>query len=202
LRFRPTAEWICKQSNIPYLQLDIAVPAASILAEWEQVKSQAVLHRADDTYGSITNQGWKSLVIYGASPTATATGTGQLSWTSIADACPLTTQWINDTFTINSFTGRIRFMLLEPGGYIVLHKDRDISGLFEINVAIDQPDDCIFRFKNYGTVPFVTGTAFIMDISNEHFVVNRSDKPRLHMILHTTIGEQIIKDSYANRYYN
>jgi hypothetical protein len=93
-------------------------------------------------------------------------------------------------------------MLLEPGGHIILHKDRDTKQLAEINVAITNPVDCEFRFKNYGPVPFVNGTAFMVDVSNEHFLFNYSDTPRLHMILHTKINDNIIAESYANRFYN
>lgn len=202
LKYRPPASWITKESGLPYLQLNIDVPWQNILKEWQQVKDYAVLHRADDTYGSSTNNGWRSLVLYGVSATDTEASVGNLKWTEIADKCPATKKWIDETFVINENTGRIRFMLLEPGGHIILHKDRDTKQLAEINVAITNPVNCQFRFKNYGPVPFVNGTAFMVDVSNEHFLFNYSDTPRLHMILHTKINDNIIAESYANRFYN
>lgn len=202
LRFRPAANWICTKSALPYLKLYIQVPCVDILSEWDKVKHRAVSHRDSDAYGLLSNRGWKSLVLYGVSSTGTAESQGEMSWTDIAEQCPKTVAWITQTFNIDENTNRIRFMLLEPHGYIILHKDRVNSGLFEINVAITNPNGCRFRFKNYGTVPFEPGTAFMMDISNEHFVVNDSDELRLHIILHTSIDSKIIENSYANSYYN
>jgi hypothetical protein len=202
LKYRPPARWITKESGLPYLQLDIDVPWQTILEEWQQVKDLAVLHRAYDSYGSASNNGWHSLVLYGSGATETENHIGNLQWTEVADQCSKTKQWIDETFLINENTGRIRFMLLEPGGHIILHKDRDTKYLSEINVAITNPKDCEFRFKNYGKVPFQNGTAFMVDISNEHFLFNYSTEPRLHMILHTEIDDKIISKSYENRFYN
>lgn len=203
LRYRPNANWICTQSNLPYLQLDMTVPVVDIFAEWQAVSSQAITHRGNDVYATTTNKGWKSLSLYGVSAEDTVTSKGNLNWTTVAEQCPYTVQWVKDNFTIDSTTGRIRFMLLEPQGFIVLHKDRSNKGLSEVNIPITNPAGCKFRFKDYGTVPFNTGGAFLMDISNEHFVFNDSDLPRLHIIVHSKLkNEKTITDSYANRYYN
>lgn len=203
LRFRPTAQWILNESKLPYLPLELDVPVESIANEWKQIEHRAIFHRASDTYGNIQNTGWKSLTLYGLDSCDTQSTGKDMHWTNIADQCPTTVNWLKDTFVINDATGRIRFMLLEPGGFIVLHKDRDISKLVEINIAITNPTGCIFRFKNYGTVPFKPGVACLMDISNEHFVVNDSTEPRLHIIVHSALkDEKIITDSYANRYYS
>ena len=202
LKYRPPASWITKESGLPYLKLDINVPAETIFTEWQKVKDLAVIHRATDFYGPSSNEGWRSLVLYGAGSTETETTSGKLQWTEIADQCPLTKKWIEETFNINNSTGRIRFMLLEPGGHIILHKDRDAKQLSEINVAITNPENCEFRFKNYGAVPFKSGAAFMVDVSNEHFLFNHSTDPRLHIILHTKINEKIIEKSYADRFYS
>ena len=86
---------------------------------------------------------------------------------------------------------------------IVLHKDRDNKGLYEINIPITNPSECRFRFKNYGTVPFEKGGIFLMDVSNEHFVYNNSTQPRLHIIVHSQLKNQLlIEQSYANSYYS
>lgn len=196
LRYRPNAKWICHQSGLPWLKLDIPVPYADILAEWQGVSDQAVDHRA----GDYAHQGWQSLVLYGASPTATMDDTGPHSWTSVAEQCPKTIRWINDNFIIDTNTGRIRFMLLKAGGHISLHRDREDKRLNEINVAISNPKENIFRFIDYGTVPFENGSAYMLDLSNKHIVANQSDKDRLHIILHTKVDDSIIEKSYAHRY--
>jgi hypothetical protein len=202
LRYRPSAKWIQYESGLPYLKLDIKTPWEEIYKEWHGVKDQAVLHRDTDYHGPLQNAGWSSLTLYGINATETANVSDNMSWTTIAERCPQTVKWLTDNFIINENTKRIRFMLLEAGGFIIPHTDRNTKGLMEINIAIVNPDNCTFRFKNYGTVPFTNGDAFIMDVSNEHFVVNDSIEPRLHIIVHSRLkDEKILEDSYANRYY-
>lgn len=202
LKYSPSSEWIMSQSNLPFLPLSLPVPTEKILKEWQQISHQAIEHRSTD-YGKMTkNVGWKSLTLYGIDQHETEKISDSMNWTSISEKCPDTTTWLKETFNITNQTGRIRFMLLEPHGFIVPHNDRSDSKLSEINIAITNPKDCIFRFKEYGTVPFVPGLACMMDVSKEHFVVNNSDQPRLHIIVHSTLKDsKIIKKSYADRYY-
>ena len=53
-----------------------------------------------------------------------------------------------------------------------------------VNISIYNPKDCEFRYKNWGTVPFVNGSAFLVDIGQPHAVWNRSSEARLHIIAH------------------
>ena len=123
-------------------------------------------------------------------------------WTDIADKCPVTRQWLTDTFDINVNTGRIRFMLLEAGGYIIPHTDRENKYLQEVNIAIKNPNQNIFRFLNYGTVPFNDGDAYMLDVSNKHLVYNASTEDRLHIIAHAKVSDKLIEDSYGNCHYS
>lgn len=202
LRYRPSANWIVNNSKLPYLKLNMSVPYNEIYAEWQTVKEQAVDHRADDALLSYKNQGWKSLVLYGTNATATQESSGTLDWTDIASKCPKTTQWLKDNFIIDNTTGRIRFMLLDAGGYILPHKDREEKFLYETNIAIHNPKENVFRFTEYGNVPFENGDAYMLDISNKHFVVNNSNEDRLHIIVHAKVDSKLIEESYGNRYYN
>jgi hypothetical protein len=93
-------------------------------------------------------------------------------------------------------------MWLDPGGYILPHQDRTTHGLFETNIAISQPNKCTFRLLEYGTVPFETGTAFMVDISNRHLVVNDSDQVRTHIIVHSKLVPGTIKLNYEQNFYN
>lgn len=205
LKYSPSADWILNESGIPFLPINLNVPMDDILKEWNQISDQAVLHRSDDYYKSFkntNNSGWKSLTIYGVNKHETQLTNSNMNWTSIAEQCPITKQWLMDSFEITSSTGRIRFMLLEPNGFILPHKDRENAKLFEVNIAITNPLGCIFRFKEYGTVPFQSGSACIMDISKEHFVINNSPEPRLHIIAHARLkNKNLVKESYADRYY-
>jgi len=202
LKYVPSDDWIKKTSGLPWLKLNLEVPVEHISKEADQIYPDAVMHRSDDTFANYSHQGWKSLTLYGAGPTVTTHTTGIHNWTSIADTCPHTVDFVKKYWDIDNTTGRIRFMWLEPGGFILPHSDRDTSMLFETNVAITHPDKCRFRFLNYGTVPFTAGTAFLVDISNKHLVVNESDQTRLHFIVHAKLKSNIIQSSYEQNFYS
>jgi hypothetical protein len=202
LKYVPSDDWIRTSSNLPWLKLNLDVPVAHILEEVNRVDSQAVLHRATDSFAQYSNQGWKSLTLYGDNATTTTQTSGVKSWTSISDVCPHTVDFVKKYWEIDNTTGRIRFMWLDPGGYILPHQDRDESLFYETNVAITQPLGCKFRFLNYGTVPFVAGSAFMVDISNKHLVINNSDQTRIHFIVHAKLKSGIIQSSYEQNFYN
>lgn len=202
LKHRPKAKSIKDDMKLPWLELDIKVPTEKILEEFEQVKDQLVSHRAGDQLLNQTHNGWNSLTIHGIDPSITEEQKGKHTWTSVADECPHTKHWIEENFIINDATRRIRFMFLEPGGWIMPHKDRDTHQLREVNVAITNPKGCVFRMLERGNVPFEPGKAFILDIANRHMIHNDSDQPRLHIILHTAIDDKIIERSYENCYYS
>ena len=198
---RPNAEWITQKSGIPYLPLDIKVPTKEIMDEWNDVKDMAVDHRDGDTLLDFTNKGWSSLTLYGVSANVTTHSDKKHDWTEIKDKCKITKQWFEDTFHKENFHGRIRFMLLEPGGHILPHKDRQSVGLNEVNIAINNPEKCSFHMENRGTLPFKEGSVMMLDLSNRHWVVNDSHQPRLHMIYHGNVPDTIIERSYENLYY-
>lgn len=202
LNTTPDASWIMGQAGLAWLQLDIDIPVKDILDEWESVKHRAVPHRMDDKFYNMSNVGWESLTIFGAGAEITTKTDQPFDWTDIAVLCPKTGRWIEDNFTINQSTGRIRFMMLRAGGLILPHKDRATTGLKEINVAITNPDGCVFKFLKHGVIPFKDSTAFMIDTSNEHLVYNASNQDRLHIILHADIDDSIVEQSYASRYHH
>lgn len=201
LQYRPNADWIKENSGLPWLELDLEVPVNDILEEFETVKHRLVEHRAGDIIVGHKHAGWKSMCIYGANTETTTASDQKHNWTDIATDCFSTVDWIKENFIIDSNTGRIRFMYLEPGGYILPHTDKTNSRLSEINIAITHPQGCVFRFLDRGNIPFEPGKAFIIDTSNRHMVVNLSKEPRLHIILHTKISDHLLTESYEKSYY-
>tara|TARA_B100000809_G_C15031870_1_gene492282 strand:+ start:571 stop:1206 length:636 start_codon:yes stop_codon:yes gene_type:complete len=198
----PNADRIKTEYKIPWLELDIEVPTKEILKEYLNVQSDAVLHRYADKVLGAEHKGWRSLVLHGVDKHSTEDVEGERSWTEIADKCPNTVRWVKDNFITNENTGRIRFMHLDPGGYILPHHDREQKKLQEINVAIQQPEGCVFQFLERGVIPFEDGKAFIIDVSNQHMVYNNSNQLRLHMILHCNISDELIERSYEKSYYS
>ena len=202
LRYVPSDDWIRQSSRLPWLKLNLEIPTDKILKEANVLYPTAVLHRDSDKFTHYSHQGWKSLTLYGDDSTTTTHTQGVKNWTDIAKLCPITVEFVKKYWVLDDTTGRIRFMWLEPGGYILPHQDRDRSMFFETNIAITQPAECRFRFLEYGTVPFTAGSAFLVDISNKHLVANNSDQLRLHFIVHAKLKPKVIQSSYEQNFYS
>jgi aspartyl/asparaginyl beta-hydroxylase (cupin superfamily) len=106
-----------------------------------------------------------------------------MHWTEIADVCPITTKFFKETMPLDQYL-RVRFMLLEPGGYILPHRDNNKNQLQAFNFALNNPKDCFFGIENHGNIPWKAGDSRIINISTNHAVWNNSNVPRIHMIAH------------------
>lgn len=202
-------KWVITESHWPWFELSLFKNQLwkEMYVEAENLIDRFYPHRED--YGV----GWKSLTIHGIDDDTQSLNTysdnrrevlNNLKWTWVADQCPITKKFLTDVWPAE-FLNRVRFMLVEPGGYILPHQDRldDQKRLSVCNISLNNPEGCDFVMKNFGTVPFKdSGSAFLMDISNQHAVINRSNKPRIHMIIHYEIGRRlrdffyVLRDSY------
>jgi hypothetical protein len=180
------SSWVMQNANCPSLHIPIAVPYKEIYEEVASNLDRFVAHR---DYGE--SHGWKSICIHGTTSEETNTWNTpgykydkepEYSWTDLANSCPITTQWLK-LLPYRSFR-RVRFMLLEPGGVVGAHRDTDVRELQTINVAINNPEDCNFYMEDAGTIPWNPGELRLIDIGRFHSVVNNSDTPRIHMIIH------------------
>lgn len=199
-------KWTVLESGWPFFKLSALdnQPYTEMFKEAEALSEHFLVHR--DTYG----HGWRSLTLHGLNEDTQSLEQygddrkqvlSQLDWTWVADRCPVTKKFLTDVWPAE-FLNRVRFMLLEPGGYILPHQDRpsDQKRLSVCNISLNNPDGCEFKFDKFGTVPFTNeGSAFLMDISNKHSVWNRSDKPRIHMIIHYEIGRRLRDFFYVLR---
>ena len=177
--------YIKKQSNLPWMQLPIKIPVEQIHKEILEIEHFFVSHR--DQYSE--HCGWKSFCIHGKSYDSTREDKFYdddipYKFTTEAEKLmPQTVKFFQSSFPFTSYQ-RVRVMLLEPGGYITVHKDSDNPGLSPINIAITQPDRCYFVMDKFGKVPFDVGSCMWLDVSNMHTVFNDSDLPRYHIIVH------------------
>ena len=74
-------------------------------------------------------------------------------------------------------------MLLEPGGYIEPHTDTNHKVLGAVNFAISNPKECVWHW-NEGTLNFLPGDGYAVNISYTHSVRNNSNQDRYHLIVH------------------
>lgn len=187
--------WIEKESNCPSLQLDIEVPCKEMEEESKSLLSEFVKHRGEE------HPGWKSLVIHGVDKHTTDDWTSRdysftekpdYVWTEIADRCPITKNWLENVWSYSRFD-RVRFMLLEPGGFIRPHKDFEIRKLAAYNIAINNPEGVEFVMEDAGLIPWKQGDARAIDIGRLHSVRHRGNEPRIHMIIHGAPNDRHIE---------
>ena len=199
-------KWTIMESGWPWFRLSSLddQPWKEMYTEAEALIDHFKPHREDYGYGwqSLTlhglNEDTQSLNQYGDNRRDTL---NQLDWTWVADRCPVTKKFLTDVWPAE-YLNRVRFMLLEPGGYILPHQDRpdDQKRLSVCNISLNMPSGCEMVMKGQGTVPFDdAGSAMLMDISNKHAVWNRSNKPRIHMIIHYELGRRIRDFFYVLR---
>jgi len=198
---KATFDWIQKHSGLPWLPLSSSVPYDAILAEIKNVKSLMSVHREE--YNE--HQGWKSFCIHGKAYDATKEDgyykdDRPYIWTPEAESLmPDTVDYFKTQWPGSDYR-RIRIMLLEPGGYITIHRDGNIPGLTAINIALTQPVGCDFVMEKKGTVPFQPGLALWLDISNNHTVFNNSNQERWHIIVHQSMDNQKFQNEVVNSY--
>jgi hypothetical protein len=184
-----TAEAICARSGLPYLPIltPFRVPHEAMLREAMNLKLGFVPHRTSEAH-----RGWRSLCIHGMSSIHTSehqkygmTEAMPMDWTDVAKFCPTTVSFFRDLFGYKVYE-RVRFMLLEPGGYVLPHTDATERRLFACNIGLNNPTGCEFVMEGVGLVPFRPGTVNLLSLERRHIVWNRSTEPRIHMIVNGT----------------
>ena len=184
----------------PYIALNIGFDPQPMLREALSVRDRFVAHR----YGK-SEQGesgrWMSLALQARGGDYRKTeydGNDAIPYalTEIADRCPATMAFLEGLTDIAQ-CGRIRFMLLEPGGIIPVHHDYEDklwpAGL-AVNISLNMPEGCHFyadarpdgtHTKYTVQVPFAdSGSVMLFNNAKYHHLVNDSAVPRIHIIFH------------------
>lgn len=176
-------------SESRYLKLDLEVPNLPMLEEAKKLKNRFTEHRNWDNL----HKGWKSLSLYGIDEDmheswkdygyeSAEAAARDYKWTSAADECPVTVNWLKTKFPCERF-GRVRLMLVEAGGYIGFHSDTTYKILENINIPLNNPEKCLWVWKDHGNFYMEPGGVYAMNISYEHSVVNDSNEDRYHLIV-------------------
>lgn len=190
--------WIFKQ-NVPYIELDLEFNVEKWLKESQIATRSLVNHREGDNH-----QGWRSCCVHGIDVDKTGvwncyTDTEpEYHWTTLSELTPtIKTFW--QAFPFEKLA-RVRFMELAANGQIAPHNDSppgfdkdfdSLSHLIPINIAISHPADCYMTLKDHGVVPWKTGDIKLVNITNDHSVINFNDQPRMHLIGHGIVGNRI-----------
>lgn len=179
-RVRPNAT----QGVPPCKKLELNVPVAEIYEEIQGIKKYLRKHRSDSEIAI----GWKAFCIHGQSFDRTKEDSAYPDflghkWTPEAlEHMPVTIKWLK-SLGYKNFQ-RVRVMCLMPKSFINLHKDQIVSKLDPVNVAINHPTGCKFYLENHGELEFSPGVAYQLNLVNHHAVINDSNVPRYHIIIH------------------
>ena len=160
-------------------------PAEEILKEVKALKSEFVEHRPGEGH-----EGWKSLCLHGIFMTQTMCAEDYglkdrpeiYKWTEAAEMCPVSTKYFETVYPAEAYK-RIRIMLVESGGFILPHRDREKKSLGPLTIPLNVPENCHLSMDSVGRLPFRKGFGYLMDISNVHSVWNRSVEDRFHIIV-------------------
>ena len=104
-------------------------------------------------------------------------------WTELSEQCPETTKWFKTQWPFTDYD-RVRFMLIEPGGFIQPHADYDERRMAAFNIAVSNPPGVDFAMEEAGCIPWEPGDVRAIDIGRKHAVVNNGTEDRIHMIVH------------------
>lgn len=181
-------KWIRHESKCKTLTLQIDNDLNDLKTEIMSKIFLAVNHREDDS------KGWKSLTLHGYSSLMTESDdfyrTKDLDlperkeWTSISKFFPKTKEWILKNIPFDNY-GRIRIMIIEPGGFVLPHRDFKHGNLLAgINVAITHPLEVEY-LVNDESIEWKEGESRLIDIGSIHSINNNSNLPRVHLIIHS-----------------
>jgi hypothetical protein len=180
--------WIRFDSNLKTLKLDISDSIENLKNEIIPKIPVSVVHRELD------GKGWRSATLHGYSSLMTDDdnyykGLGfnlppNKSWTSLSIFFPETKKWILENIPFANF-GRIRIMILEPGGYVAPHKDFPNGNcLAGINIAITHPKEVKYVIDG-DEIDWAEGDSRLINIGSTHAIYNNSNEPRVHIIVHS-----------------
>jgi Aspartyl/Asparaginyl beta-hydroxylase len=191
------ARSILRQTDISWLELDLKFD----VDVWKQ---QILAIEQDYTeYRESSSHLWSSCCLHGIDidKTYTADNYGYSEfdapyhYTDLAYKTPVITNFWKNDFPAERYT-RIRFMKVDAGGHIDYHNDGTLpdgidplDSILPINLAIRHPNNCTMELDGK-IVPWAEGKIFLLNISKDHAVFNRSSKPRVHMIANIILGKR------------
>jgi hypothetical protein len=200
-------EWLFHQDDIGWLKLDVNID----LPKWQEESKIAekfyVDHRGSKNYSGSEHKGWKSCCMHGISVTRTEAvedaNQHLFHWTELSKLVPTISSFWRESFPVEYYR-RLRFMCLDPSGYIGVHNDLPTVSKFKnlkeldplrntisVNVAVIHPSNCDFVIENFGTIPISQSEFYIINNTKNHCVVNDGDFSRIHVIAECVVGNRI-----------
>lgn len=174
-------------SESKYLDLDVKFPYAEMLEEAKALRHRYTRHREG------TSDGWHGLVLHGLDEHKTgawknygitdpAEARDLMHWTEAADLAPITKDYFVNHFPCKKYS-RVRFMLLEAGGFIGFHSDSKGPIIDNISFVLNSPEGFEWRWQDGSpNVDMFPGHAYAMNIHFHHGLWNKSKEDRYFII--------------------
>jgi|TARA_B110000908_G_scaffold168145_1_gene222470 hypothetical protein len=174
-------------SEAKYLDLDVVFPYNEMLEEAKNLRHKFTKHRDGDS------EGWYGLVLHGLDENKTGSWDQYgitdhkeaykiMSWTDASSSAPVTTDYFINTFPCKQYS-RVRFMLLEAGGYINFHNDSKGPIIDNTSFVLNSPEGFEWRWQDGSpNLDMMPGHAYAMNIHYYHGLWNNSDEDRYFII--------------------
>jgi hypothetical protein len=174
-------------SESKYLDLDVEFPYKEMLEEAIALRHRFIEHRSD------ASAGWLGLVLHGLDEhktgawkdygiTDSKTASEQMHWTEAASLAPITKDYFVNQFPCKKYS-RVRFMLLEAGGYIGFHSDSKGPIIDNISFVLNSPEGFEWCWQDGSpNLEMIPGHAYAMNIHYHHGLWNKSNEDRYFII--------------------
>jgi len=196
------------------LILDIFYPYQEMLAEAVNLSNRFIPYRSSES------QGWESLTLYGLGEDKTSNffeygytiedeAAKNYHWTNAAYESPITMNFLKNIFP-SQLLSRTRFMKLKAGGFIGPHSDGDRPVIENVNLVLNNPKECIWKWGDGTEVLMVPGVTYAMNTHYTHSITNNSYEDRYHLIVQhldsipewkSILNNSLSKGHYEGQYF-
>lgn len=228
VKSKPSAEWIVKESRMPWLELDINTPHNELINEIKQFSENLIpfcsnISKESETYQSRDAQAkrlqvdkcvkdWEFITLYGIGSNIVSrkedyTSLNKINvshkWTDAGNKCPLHKKIIEDTFILdNDIT--IMYAVLRPGGFCTPHTDADKDSdkknvLTSLTLMTYNPSGSIFFFENWGKIPIKQGKMYLLNVAYYHATINNSNENRYHLMFRIQNRDKTFIDYFKDK---
>lgn len=179
---------------VPFIDLGVTFDHAACLAEARALLPRFVSYQSDPRY-NITHWRGLGLRALGGDPERVAVaqiGPGdRYETTPVAAECPATMAMVRELLDWDR-AHSVAFLALKPGSRIAPHiDDPQHEVMRSVNVALNMPAGCSFVIDTEPSgaagpftreVPFRAGSVMMVNVARYHYVDNRSEEVRIHLV--------------------
>lgn len=182
---------------VPWIDLQLDFDHRGCFEEALALADRFVVYRSDERY-EVT--GWHGLALRAldGDPTKAAVAEGEAAnqleryaMTDVAARCPRTMALLDRVLDWDR-SRAVAFLMMTARSRIEPHCDDTCHEVMRsLNVALNMPAGCDFWIETNADgshnpftrrAPFQPGTALLMNVARQHYLVNPTEEPRIHIV--------------------